>query len=99
VASPNPNQGAGLWAVAARSPSLAFAVGSTESNLLLGPYAFQEDWDGHAWREVTSPAAAVGLLFGVALGSAKAGWAVGTYMAGPLNGQVLIRHWNGTAWE
>jgi hypothetical protein len=100
VPSYTPNQGASLWAVAAKSPSLAFAVGSTDSTLFTLGNTFLMKWNGHVWREVTSPTPFNGLMFGVTFGSKTSAFAVGTNDAlgyNP-NGWTLIEHWNGRAW-
>jgi hypothetical protein len=100
VAGPSPRQGAGLFAVAARSASLAFAVGDTESNPLALGNTFLEEWNGHVWREVTSPTPFAGILFGVTFSSARSAWTVGSNdsLGYNPNGWTLIEHWNGTGW-
>jgi hypothetical protein len=99
VPGPSPRQGAVLLAVAAKSPSLAFAVGQTTPLTLPNENkvgtTFLERWDGHTWREVTKPAPKDGQLAAVAFGSSKCAWTVGSNLGGP----ALIRRWNGTAWS
>jgi hypothetical protein len=100
VPSYTPNQGALLLAVAARSPSLAFAVGSTESSLFDLGNTFLEEWNGHVWREVTKPTPFAGQLSDVAIGSARSAFAVGSNdsLGYNPNGWTLIEGWNGAAW-
>ena len=106
VASPTPPEGAVLLGVAAKSASLAFAVGQT-TPLTLPPQnkvaqTFLVRWDGRAWRRVTTPAPIDGQLAAVAIapGSAKKAWAVGSNDSLGLNpnGWTLIEGWNGRAW-
>jgi hypothetical protein len=100
VASPTPPAGAELWAVAARSPSLAFAVGDTHPVTLVNSHTYVLRWDGHAWREVTSAPQVAGIMFGVGFGSAKSVWIVGFNASLPVTpaGWTLTEHWNGAAW-
>lgn len=93
IPSPAAPLGEGLLTgVAALSPSEAWAVGYT-----LPPGGSQvtpliEQWDGSAWRIVSSPGA--GGLNGVAAVSSQDVWAVG---GGP--GGFLIEHWDGAHWS
>jgi hypothetical protein len=98
VPSPSPNQGGDLLAVAARSASLAFAVGQTEPNFLDPGKAFLEEWNGHAWRMVMLPAEILGQFAAVAFGSARSAFAVGTNDVPCCSGHTLIEGWNGSAW-
>ena len=101
VAGPSPRQGAVLLGVAARSPSLAFAVGTTETFLYNLGNTFLEEWNGHVWHEVTKPMPFAGQLAALTFGSAKSGFAVGSNdsLSYNPNGWTLIEHWNGVAWE
>lgn len=98
VAGPVPYPDAQLWAVAVRSPSLAFAVGDTTPFLAIGS-VYVLRWNGHAWREVTSPPQPPGFGFGVGFNSARSAWLVGVNETSPLDSSALIEHWNGSAWR
>jgi hypothetical protein len=102
VAGPSPRQGAVLLAVAARSPSLAFAVGTTQASEFNSGNTFLEEWNGHVWREVIKPTPFAGQLSAVAFapGPAKRAWAVGSNDSLSLNpnGWTLIEGWNGASW-
>ena len=95
VPSPNPGgttSSATLAAVAAASPSDAWAVGQSSAGALI------EHWNGTAWAQVPSPVPA-GVLTGVAATSASDAWAVGYYHnTGALRLKTLVEHWNGTTW-
>ncbi len=95
VPSPTPGGttgGATLTAVAATSPSDAWAVGQSSVGALI------EHWNGTAWTQVPSPVSAA-VLAGVAATSARDAWAVGYYHTpGALRLKTLVEHWNGTAW-
>jgi len=97
VAAPTPRQGASLLGVAARSPSLAFAVGTTQTFLFNLGNTFLEEWNGHVWREVTKPTPFAGLLTAVTFGSGKSAFAVGSNdsLGYSPNGWTLIERWNG----
>jgi hypothetical protein len=64
------------------------------------PAAFKSviwHWNGSSWKEGSTPAQGISLLFGVAAVSAKDAWAVGqSDVASP---KTLILHWNGKAWS
>jgi hypothetical protein len=99
-----------LTAVAAASPSAAWAVGyhthksggfNLRSQLI-------ERWDGSRWRfdHVPTIPGHSSWLDGVAAVSAKDVWAVGTRTVGPTRGRpsppvtrTLIEHWDGRAWK
>ncbi len=92
VASPNPNPGgAFLQAVAAVSPSRAWAVG-TDIDFVTSFHNVIMAWNGRAWKLEKSPVTD-GLLLSVAATSASNAWAVG---GGDSGG--LILHWNGARW-
>jgi hypothetical protein len=84
-----------LNAVAAVSPTNAWAVGSTDAEI---PGIVIAHWNGTRWSQAkTTPVE--GWLSALAVVSPKDIWAVGT--AGPHQpyaNQVLIMHWNGTTW-
>jgi hypothetical protein len=97
-ASPNPggrDSADGLAAVAASSPSDAWAVGGY-SNLGPGGKTLIEHWDGTSWTHVPSPnPKGYDLsLNGVAATSPSNAWAVGS-----TGYQPLIEHWDGAAWR
>jgi len=104
--SPNPGGIPGvssLAAVAAASPSQAWAVGSYFICSFCDPAFKQtliEHWNGHAWRQQRSPSpgSADSSLLGVTAVSAKDAWAVGSTIDSAGFDQTLIEHWNGTAW-
>jgi hypothetical protein len=98
AASPNPPEGAEFWAVAARSASLAFAVGDTTPAFPNIGGVYIQKWNGHAWREVTSPPQPAGFGFGVGFGSARSAWIAALNETSPLNPTTLIEHWNGARW-
>lgn len=106
-ASPNPGGDPGvssLDAVAAASPSSAWAVGSYLTCSFCVPMFNQtliEHWNGHAWRQVASPSPgpADSFLFGVSALSANDAWAVGATTDSAGFEQTLIEHWNGHAWR
>ena len=50
-------------------------------------------WNGSAWKQVRS-LRGLSSLTGVALVSARSGWAVGSS-----SGKSLVLHWNGAAWQ
>jgi hypothetical protein len=94
-----------LSGVAALSAHNAWAVGSTQSNILI------ERWNGSAWRQVldtiTLPQLAPGIapgahddrLSAVAATSSRNAWAVGAVQRRlSADSLALILHWNGSAW-
>ncbi len=105
VPSPDPGPENNLLkAVAAVSPSDAWAVGSycttascaVEDTLLL-------HWNGTTWSKIPSPnpgPLANGLSDVTALSPTNV-WVTGDYCAPKCSGHVrtLILHWNGTAWS
>lgn len=92
VASPQPEGGYELSAVAALSSTDVWAVGTynLESDNL--PQALIEHWDGSAWSIVANTT--YGFLFGIAALASNDIWAVGN---GAYN--TLTLHWDGTAWS
>jgi len=99
---PSPNAatpGSYLAAVAAASPSSAWAVGCACNGPALKPLI--ERWNGTRWRIVPSPDPAPGgsVLYGVAVTSARSAWAVGCVACLRADPKTLILHWNGTAWK
>src|SRR5215470_2261385 len=101
VASPSPGgtQGSFLEAVAAVSPTSAWAVGGysngAEQKTLI------EHWNGRSWKQVPSPSPGGihdSYLFGVTALSSSSAWAVGGYVKGTVE-QTLIEHWNGRSWK
>ena len=78
-----------LSAVAATSPTNAWAVGGTHDGATLILH-----WNGKKWRQTPSPA---GYLNAVAATSPTNAWAVGATSGG--SQATLILHWNGEAWQ
>ena len=97
VPSPTAPGGAILVGVAATSARNAWAVGFAPTHSASTPFrSVILEWNGTAWRRVSSPGSRGGLLEGVAATSAGNAWAVGFSFA---NGKSLILHWNGAAWK
>jgi len=101
VTSPSPGgtHGGFLEAVAAVSPSSAWAVGGysngSEQKTLI------EHFNGRSWKQVPSPSPGGthdSYLFGVTALSSSNAWAVGGYVNGTTE-QTLIEHWNGRFWK
>lgn len=80
---------AGLNAVAATTPSDAWAVGQAEG----GSTTFAEHWDGTSWTPSKMPESPNAALLAVAPVSDSDVWAVGDTDTGP-----LAEHWDGTTW-
>lgn len=78
-----------LNAVAAISPTDAWAVGTSQMNAQI--VTLIEHWDGQHWSLVSSPAL---FLYGVAAVSASDVWAVGNDNTG-----AAIEHWDGSTWQ
>lgn len=113
VPSPSPGRQGMLSAVAVRSASLAWAVGSYISSK--GQNTLILRWNGRTWARVSSPSPAVlNSLTAVAVLSATDAWAAGTGEND--NGDVaasrparsagspppaidLVLHWNGKRWQ
>jgi hypothetical protein len=100
VKSPNPNGSPFLYSVSATSSTDAWAAGyytkgSAFSTLIL-------HWNGSTWSRVASPnpgPAGGNLLSGVIATSPTNAWAAGSTCTFCATSQVLILHWNGTAWS
>jgi hypothetical protein len=90
-----------LRAVAATSPSSAWAVGYYTSAASPQGQTLIEHWNGTSWKVQKSMnpggASEENSLYGVAATSATNAWAVGRYYNGSAY-QTLIEHWNGSAW-
>jgi hypothetical protein len=104
VASPSPDAsprgGPTLNAVAATSPTNAWAVGNYYDPVLQEGLTLIEHWNGTRWLQVPSPnPSSVGIndLFGVSAVGTNNAWAVGVYHNGAAY-QNLILHWNGAGW-
>lgn len=83
-----------LFAVSARSPADAWAVGTQGS---IGTATLIEHWDGHAWSAVESPnGLGDGYLSGVVAISDRDAWAVGWDQRFP--GVTMTQHWDGAGW-
>jgi hypothetical protein len=106
VSSPNPGYyGNIVWAVSARTPSDAWAVGvqaTEDSNDTLAMH-----WNGTAWSAVPTPNPVSpcqdgdilwngNALHGVAAVSAQDVWAVGSEC---YSMNTLLEHWDGAAWS
>ena len=106
--APNPDGSGMLTAVAAVSPTDAWALGSSGYSASV-PSAqwfntLAEHWDGSSWQQVampTPPSSSGVHLSGTAVVSSTDIWAVGSWADfGPGDGLVpLIEHWNGLAWS
>ena len=104
--TPNPNvQGNTLNAVAAISPSDAWAVGYQNDNNLNQSRTLTQHWNGTNWTRMATPSPGgideTSALLGVAAAGAHNIWAVGYYNT--LVGidkvpHTLILRWNGTRW-
>lgn len=99
---PAPYAQSRLLAVAALSPSQAWAVGETFTNdTPVAVATLTERWDGSAWRMV--PSAGGAALNGVAAVAANDVWAVGAW-PGPAEStpaserHATILRWDGTRW-
>jgi hypothetical protein len=90
-----------LYAVAARYPNDAWAVGGND---WFSPVqTVIEHWNGSSWSQVPSPSpGGGGYLQGVVATSLTNAWAVGAIAPGgpgvPANTTPLIEHWNGHQW-
>lgn len=106
VASPNPGGPLGasyLFAVAAASPSSAWAVGYYRIGTSEAFRTLIVHWNGRSWRQVTSPSPSTGpsaasYLTGVAVVSRSRAWAVGNYDVGGVRRTLAVR-WNGRSWK
>jgi hypothetical protein len=94
VKSPSPGIAPGLEAVAALSPTDAWAVGG--KTLESGDCAtLIEHWKGTRWEAVNAPNG--GCLADVSARSSSDVWAVGSGRLGMPNGTIM--HWDGHAWS
>jgi hypothetical protein len=82
----------GLTAVAAISPTAAWALGSGTAGGRPVPVFMR--WDGTRWRYLPGPAGTG--LTGLAVISARDIWVVGT--TGAATYRALAEHWNGSKW-
>jgi len=108
VATPSPGySGNTLSAVAAVSPSTAWAVGSYYVFRPTGAIPVKTlllRWNGTRWIQVATPnpGADVSMLNGVSASSPSNAWAAGSYQLPPSGGTItsktLMLHWNGTDW-
>jgi PKD repeat protein len=103
VPSPNPGSVTAveeLSAVSAVSATNAWAVGRYEDQGAGNNLTLIQRWNGRNWRAVRAPfphGADGDSLYSVAAVSARAAWAVGTAINGPLD-RPLIMRWNGIRW-
>jgi hypothetical protein len=86
--------GGAVKGVFCATSQMCMAVGVTGAGTLV------EQWNGSSWVTVPSPnpPGAKGDLFSTACLQATNCWAVGTWSNSPGTANVLIEHWNGTAW-
>jgi len=102
VSSPDPGPvGNRLNAVAAVSPSDAWAVGSSGNSVCSTAATVILHWNGTGWKTVKSPdSGACNRLLGINAISATSAWAVGESCTFAVNHcHTLIVRWNGTAWS
>lgn len=98
IVPPATGRSAKLYGVAAVSASDVWAVGE---DIGMGG-TIVEHWNGTQWSIVPSPNPPGGQyirLTGVAAIASNDVWAVGYYYYNYVAYQVLIEHWNGTAWS
>jgi hypothetical protein len=96
--TPNPDSFDTLRAVAAVSPTDAWAVGTATATSGGPERTLIEHYDGTAWTIVPSPNIGVSSqLNAVTARAADDVWAVG--QDGVNESQPIIEHWNGTAWS
>lgn len=107
VPSPNPGSVTAieeLSAVSAVSATNAWAVGVYEDQGAPNNLTLIQHWNGRHWRAVRAPfphGADGDSLYSVAAVSARAAWAVGSALSGPLERPLyrpLLMRWNGTRW-
>jgi hypothetical protein len=104
VPSPHPSSYCYLSAVAATSPTSAWAIGSFETNRdgSLKAKTLIEHWDGTAWTPVPSPSPGISsYLSAVAATTPTSAWAAGltyTNRGGSITNKTLTEHWDGTTW-
>src|SRR5215470_13766946 len=96
---PGPRSGGhttGLTAVAATSPTAAWAIGNGTIDGHASTVFMR--WNGARWRYLPSPAGT--LLSGLAAISAHDIWVVGTktFAKSPSKFRTLAEHWNGSKW-
>jgi hypothetical protein len=89
-----------LFGIAAVNKNDVWAAG--ESATAIGSQTLLEHWNGYAWSVIPGPKLTgnlYGVFEGIAAGSSKNVWAVGSFLSQGGNGQTLIEHWNGHAWK
>jgi hypothetical protein len=102
VPSPDPGpKGNLLNAVAAVSPSDAWAVGTYANSMCSEAATVILRWNGTKWSPVKSPNfGACNFLDGINASSATSAWAVGGSCTVAVNHcHTLIERWNGTTWS
>jgi len=101
--TPDGTSGSQLAAVAAMSPTNAWAVGFQNSDLSIAANTtLIEHWNGSSWSIVPSPNPDTegNVLTSVTATSATDVWAAGYFTTG--GGEQILplfEHWNGTAWS
>ncbi|HST06219.1 MAG TPA: S-layer homology domain-containing protein [Chloroflexia bacterium] len=98
VSSPNLGTHSMLWGVVAISANNVWAVGQAFSSYW---HTLVLHWDGTSWTVVPSPGGGPThyLLEKVAAVSASDIWAVGFSQTGSNPDQILVIHWDGSAWS
>ena len=106
VPSQNPSTSTNVNASAAVTSKNVWMVGSFVNHGNSGPFlqTLTENWNGIAWKVVTSPNPGAGYNALLAVSNAPGGklWAVG-YLSNTTNGprvdQTLIEYWNDKTWQ
>lgn len=107
--SPNPTAQNTLNAVAALSPTDAWAVGYKNDNNLNDSRTLTMHWDGTSWKTVPSPNPGStpecqggntgNVLSAVAPVTPTDVWAVGLFFTCSTLLKPMVLHWNGSAWK
>lgn len=101
TAMPHPAGGALLYSVTNVPGSNDFIAGGEACNVTACPQAYLLEWNGSAWSTMKLPKLAGSTdIDGVSASSPTNAWAVGqTCNDIKYTCNVLILHWNGTAWS
>ena len=100
VSAPDPAGNGIFYGVAAASASDAWVVSGAAQKALGVNKTVIEHWNGTAWTRVPSanPKPGGGVLTGVSAASATDAWAVGIDEDFAFSFEIVIEHWDGTAW-